>query len=141
MLASEASKRHRGEPVYEIAIHNIENMDYESHCHETMYEVYLTMEEALEVARRLAEDEAFQSQIPESPDFIHFVCILYGRKFGKKSGNIYGFPKIVHIISTHTKEQTDKAEKDPRWKKYEINEYITPPTLTKDDFYQWPDEV
>ena len=140
MLIEEASKYHRGEPVFEIKICDIENMDRESYRYETTKEVYFTMEEALKIARKIAEEESYMSQVPEEPDFILFVCIIYGRKYAKKNGYIYGSPKIVHIISTNTKEETDKANKDKRWKKYEVNEYTTPPVVTKEEFYQWPDK-
>lgn len=140
MLIKEAIKSHCGEPLYEVSIHNAENMDRETLCHETMYEVYITMEEALEVAKRLAEDSARFAQSHDVPDFTQFVCIFYGRKFSKRTKSIYGFPKIIYIISSNTKKKTDAAEKDPRWKRYPVNEYTTPPVVNKEDFYEWPDE-
>lgn len=140
MLIKDAIKNHCGEPLYEVAIHNSDNMDRQSSCYETMYEVYLTMEEALEVARKLAGESAWFAQANDMPNFTQFVCIFYGRKYSKKTKGIYGFPKIIYVISSNTKEKTDEAVKDPRWKRYPVNEYTIPPVINEEDFYEWPDE-
>jgi hypothetical protein len=52
-------------------------------------------------------------------------------------GTMYGFKKIIYVISSQTKEVTDRFTIDKRFKNLQIAEYTKQPKLTKDMFYQW----
>lgn len=142
----EACKKHRGEEIYEVLVHDVE--DKSSPCYQSKLtsDVYLTFDEAKEAARRVAYNIAWGEQLQhlDHPEYdteslVYLACVKKGKKVSMK-GTIYGFPKIVYAISHQTKEVTDRFEFDKRFKGLQPDEYTEQPKLTKDMFYQWDEE-
>lgn len=139
------SKKHKLEPIYEVTWQSMSDLDYYSRNNITDNEVFLNLEEAIEAARKVAYDSAWfrQLRLLDEPNcglekHGQLAIVYYGRKYSKK-GTIYGFGKVVYVISDMTEEMTKNAIMDKRVAKYEINEYTEQPVLTKDMFYQWED--
>ena len=142
----EACKKHRGEAIYEVSVRDVK--DKSSFCYQSKLtdDVYLTLDEAKEAARREAYQIAWDSQLQhlEHPEydtesFVYLACVKEGKKVNKQ-GVIYGFSKIVYAISHQTKEVTDRFVFDKRYKGLQPDEYTEQPKLTKDMFYQWGEE-
>ena len=139
----EASKKHRLETIYEVGVHDIENRSCLCFINDETSKVYLTMDDAKVAARMVANEIARLNQCEtiDNPDFdtekqTLIVCIFSGRKYSKM-GTMYGFKKIIYVISSQTKEVTDRFTIDKRFKNLQIDEYTKQPKLTKDMFYQW----
>lgn len=143
---SEACKKHRGEAIYEVSVHDVRNRTRFCYQSKETDDLYLSFDDAKIAARKVAYDIAWGDQLQklDHPDYnteytTYLACVITGRKFSK-NGVLYGFAKIIYAVSHQTKEVTDKFEFDKRFKGLCPNEYTDTPKLTKDMFYQWDEE-
>ena len=141
----EACKKHRGKPIYEIEVHDIENRNRYVYDSADTQNVYLSLEDAKKNARDIARYIARHRHTCklDNPDYnteetTLVACVYSGRKVSK-NGNIYGFKKIIYAVSAQTEEVTGRFIMDKRFKDLQIDEYTEQPVLTKDMFYQWED--
>lgn len=146
ITSKEASKKHRGETLYEVIVHDVRNRTWFCYQSKETDDFYLSLDEAKAAARKVAYNIAWGDQLQklDHPDYnteytAYLACVTTGRKFSK-NGVLYGFAKTIYAVSHQTKEVTDKFEFDKRFKGLRPDEYTDPPQLTKDMFYQWDEE-
>lgn len=143
MEINKVCKKFRGCKVYCIRCFRINNEKRFREGYYTNECLYPTFEEALEYARQEASswswmDAAFKYDRGDAnPTGV--VCICSGMSISKDGKIKHGHQKIEYIIATNTKEYTDQYTPDPALKGKEPDEYLTPPVLTKDDFYDTND--
>lgn len=143
ITAKEACRKHKSEPIYEVRVFDITDRGRFVYQSEYTLRVYLTIDEAKEVAHNIARGIAWDDQRralddPDWPteDVTMIVCVMAGKKVSK-NGTIYGFSKAIYTISAQPKEVTERFVMDKRFKYLQIDEYTEHPKLTKDMFYQW----
>ena len=141
----QACKKHKQKPIYEVRVYNIENKSKFVYQSDYTLSVYFTIEEAKQVAQKIAYNIAFYDQMraldePDYPteDCTLIACVLAGKRVSK-NGTIYGFSKIIYAISDQPKEVTERFVMDKRFNNLQIDEYTQHPQLTKDMFYHWED--